>query len=169
MLEQSHLLFNSLVELAQLKPKVGNILLKKHSLSLLINTTNVTTIHFIFKKKIPQEKRIKWQPSPDVQLSRFIVPSSASLSPSLSLLSTIPAPSSTAITSTSRTTSRSAGGGAGNAQDRDGAGNKGHLTLDTASYTPANHMYIGSFYPDVDVAQSKAKPKIVSLLTVCGR
>lgn len=88
-----------------------------------------------------KERRIRWPSVPGVKLDVFLVPSQAVLHHTnpLRMLELSSA-------------EEASGAGAGN-----------------SNYYTSNQMFIASFNETVDVASSKAKPKTISLLTVCGK
>lgn len=87
-----------------------------------------------------KERKIRWASVPGVKLDNFLVPTQAVLH------------HTNPLRMLELKNGNSANGGGGG-----------------SSYYSTDHMFISSFNENVDVASSKAKPKTISLLTVCGK
>ena len=98
-----------------------------------------------------KERRIRWKMNPEVRLENFLVPSQAVLyhTNPLSMLDSASISNAGGVDGTNTT------------------------TMDTATtasnYYTTDQMFIQSFNEIVDVASSKAKPKTISLRTLCGK
>jgi serine/threonine-protein kinase ATR len=87
-----------------------------------------------------KERKIRWTMHPDVKLENFLVPTQAVLHHTNPLRLLDP-----------------------------GAGTGSPAPASTANYYHSDRMYIASFNETVDVANSKAKPKTLTLRTQCGK